>query len=353
MNIREPISDISQFVGRQNLISKVYSRIGASRPQSVSLVGDYKIGKTSLLNFLSDPATRSKYFDNAAEYYCFRISVTEELNSLEIFVQELCQQIAQGLESEFIFESIPESYDWFKRMVEMTSKRNRKIILFMDDFNLITQNESFPLEFFSFLRSLANNYNLAYVTTSYLDLQQLCVSKDVEESPFFNIFTNITIRAFDTDESEQFLQQSASAAVLNPSAKNLVKMYAGNFPFLLQIACDIANDLHADGQGTVQEKLFSQRFDSFCKAYFRTTWQNLNRDLQLTLQKIAFKNKIENQREYLVQELIQKQLVINGDSRLQIFSPSFLSFIKNVQDANGKPQQSIFSGFLRLIGLKR
>ncbi|MCB9059753.1 MAG: ATP-binding protein [Calditrichae bacterium] len=352
LSIHEPISDISQFVGRQNLINKVYSRIGAARPQSVSLVGDYKIGKTSLLNFLSDPVTRSKYFDDISEYYCLRLSVTEELNSLESFVKELCYQIAHGLESEFKFESILDSYDWFKRIVEMASKRNRKIILFMDDFNLITQNESFPLEFFSFLRSLANNYNVAYVTTSYLDLQQLCVSKDVEESPFFNIFTNITIRPFDPDETDQFLKQACEIAPLNTEkSKILVKAYAGNFPYLLQIACNVIHDQDTAQRGAIQDDLFKQKYESLTKKYFELTWQNLNNDLQVILRQIAHKIKIENPREYLVQELVQKQLLIIDDSQPKIFSPSFLSFIKDLDGANGK-SKSIFSGLLRLIGFK-
>jgi len=53
------------------------------------------------------------------------------------------------------------------------------------------------------MRSMANTYNVAYVTTSSETLQKLCVLKDVEESPFFNIFTNIALKPLSAAEVRQ------------------------------------------------------------------------------------------------------------------------------------------------------
>ena len=42
---RVAIKDPAQFFGRAREVSKIFSRIGASRPQSISVVGERRIGK--------------------------------------------------------------------------------------------------------------------------------------------------------------------------------------------------------------------------------------------------------------------------------------------------------------------
>ena len=103
----------------------------------------------------------------------------------ELFFSRLCSQLPSGCTTSDNF------YGDFHKRIETFHQSGKKVIVFLDDFHFITSNKNFPLEFFSFLRSMANNYNLAYVTTSFLELQKLCKVKEIQESPFFNIFTNM------------------------------------------------------------------------------------------------------------------------------------------------------------------
>lgn len=344
----------ARFVGRQTLINKVYSRIGAGRPQSVSLVGDYKIGKTALLNYLADISTQNRYLDDPKDYYCLQLAVKEETDSLDKFVELLCKSIAETVQSDFSFNSTTESYDWFKRIIETMSKRNKKFILFMDDFNLITQNEAFPLEFFSFLRSLANNYNVAYVTTSYLDLQQLCVSKDVEESPFFNIFTNITIKAFDEAEVEMFLQMASAEDNIDfKTYRELIFRYAGYFPYLLQIACaQIKECVENKIMATDLQEIFAEKFKKYTDDYFRKIWKDMPEDSKNVLKLVARNKKIDTTSQYLLQELSQKQLISTNNSKPQIFSPAFLDFIcKNTNSS--KTGSGLVAILVKIFGLRK
>ncbi|HSE99153.1 MAG TPA: ATP-binding protein, partial [Blastocatellia bacterium] len=52
---RVAIKDPRQFFGRSREVSKIFSRIGASRPQSISVVGERRIGKSSLLYYINHP----------------------------------------------------------------------------------------------------------------------------------------------------------------------------------------------------------------------------------------------------------------------------------------------------------
>jgi len=343
-NYQQPVTDISHFHGRKTIITKIYSRIGARRPQSVSIVGDYKAGKTSLLRFLADTSTQQQYLDDAENYFCLFIPVDDKGDSFENFVSYLCRAVSQVINADFQYSSIIESYNWLKNVVETKTAENKKFIFFMDDFNLITQNEAFPLEFFSFLRSLANNFNMAYVTSSYLDLQQLCVSKDVEESPFFNIFTNISLRPFDPDETDNFLLNfTLNGKEIASAEKEMILDYTGHFPYLLQLAGSIFSEKNNSDQ---QENLFKEDFYKKAKEYFSKIWKQFDNDFRKILVQAILSRKIDKDQNYLLQELIQKNYIYLKNNKPHIFSPAFSRFIA---EQNNIHTVNFFTGLLNKI----
>ena len=328
-NYNDPITDTDDFIGRAAIINKIFSRIGAGRPQSVSIVGEYKIGKTSLLNYIINNDIQRKYFSNPENYCCLLLPVKQCTGSLKDFVNKLCMLVSQGTSIPCTPGTIAENYDWFKHTVESITKQNKKLILFFDDFNLITQNTEFPLEFFSFMRSLANNFNVAYVTTSYLDLQQLCSSKDIEESPFFNIFTNVTLRAFDPKDFDCFIEQIGGNGVLkSEDYKHLLSEMTGNFPFLLQIGKSVLSKITGINKELTEiEKILAQGVLVKAKDYFNYIWSNLSQDQQTILQYIACSRKIKSSQQYIVNELLYKQLLVENRDGFSIFSRTFKKYI--------------------------
>ncbi|HEY7544350.1 MAG TPA: ATP-binding protein, partial [Blastocatellia bacterium] len=65
---RVAIKDPRQFFGRAREVSKIFSRIGASRPQSISVVGERRIGKSSLLQYINNPEVRLRHLDRPASF---------------------------------------------------------------------------------------------------------------------------------------------------------------------------------------------------------------------------------------------------------------------------------------------
>lgn len=328
-NYQRPVLEISEFFGRENIISKIYSRIGATRPQSVSIVGDYKIGKTSLLSYLVQTEIQKQFLDNPGNYIFLFISIRDsQTKSLHDFVQALCKAISKQVGNDYFFTSIAESYTWFKRVVETLTKKGKKFILFMDDFNLITQNRDFPLEFFSFLRSLANNFNVAYVTSSYQDLQKLCASKDIEESPFFNIFSNITLRAFTPDVVRKIIDQKGVNGKIGLEGQiKLIQKYAGQFPYLVQLAGDVIYNLHEISKDSVLIEKFKEIFSEKSENYFCIVWDNLEEDYKVLLELIVSRGKISESQQYIVKELIRNNYIIQQGWEFTLFSPLFTEFI--------------------------
>jgi len=343
-NYLQPVTDIKNFIGRVSLASKIYSRIGAGRPQSVSIVGDLKIGKTSLINYLTDPQIMKTYLDSPASYIFIKISISENnIETLEQFVKLLSDQISQ--KSEYPFDNTLSYYDWFKKAAEALTKEGRKLIIFLDDFNLITQNENFPLEFFSFLRSMANNYNVAYVTTSYHDLQKLCISKDVEESPFFNIFTNMTLRAFEKDKAQDFIRKHCPD-ISSENSDILIK-YAGRFPYQLKVACNTLKKIQNNGNAQNPEEPFSESFYNEIKEYFNLLFSRFNPEHQKILQHFMSTGRIPDQYSFLFSDLERKDYTYKNGKKAGLYSPSFERFI--IEKFNIPSNQNSSSSFFSKI----
>jgi len=54
----------NDFYGRKKEVRKIYSRLDAPQPQSISIVGDRRIGKSSLLNYIYTKNNRKQYMQN-------------------------------------------------------------------------------------------------------------------------------------------------------------------------------------------------------------------------------------------------------------------------------------------------
>ncbi len=356
----QPVSDPQNFYGRQSLVSKVYSRIGADRPQSISLVGDPRIGKTSFIWYVLHEKTKHKYLRDAENYIYIYIPISTEKNlNFENFSQYFCQIIYREVQKHMELKKYSLKYDTIKHIVEELHQRGKKIILFFDNFNLVTLNKSIPLEFFSFLRSLANNYNLAYITTSYQDLQQLCSSKDIEESPFFNIFTNMTIKPLEREEARQLILEPARRhnVSLEKEAEEILSV-AGTFPLFLQLACHLIykNKITHPQSDAINDTNFLNIYRSSIRPYFQEIWQHFSGDEKLIFQLILENKKLPAHLQYLIRNLERKNYIITRNGSTRLFSPTFEQFLTQeirVSSGSEKHRRAIPNILNRLVGYIR
>ena len=336
-NYNSPITDPEHFIGRRALVSKIYARIGAGRPQSVSIVGDIKIGKSSLLGYLAHETTKREMLNNPEEYiYLYIPCRTENQFTLGTFTGTIYRMTRKYAENSSQ-ESIEVEYNYFKRMVENLHKQNKKIILFLDDFNLITLNPEFPLEFFSFLRSLANNYNLAYITTSYEDLQKLCVSKDIEESPFFNIFTNMSLRGLDPSDIDSLFRQFSSDVEHSIEGYiNYLTNLVGSGPYPLQMACYYLEKFKKEyGEFTPDIKdQFETLLSENLQDYHQQLWQHMEDSHQSILSCLAVGKQIPQSKQYLIRDLNKKRYILNENGKSQFASSLLKNFVIENSDAS-------------------
>ena len=325
---RNMIRDMRLFFGRKKEIATIYSRLGAARPQSVSIVGERRIGKSSLLYHINDQERRRAYLKDCTSYIFIFMDFQEKRRGS---VQEFFGSIFAALKTEAGGKIGPlpkPGYDGFKGVCEKLDRKGMKLVLLFDEFESITKNKNFEPEFFAFLRSLANNYNVAYVTSSVKNLQELCHNREISDSPFFNIFSNLNLTAFTENEARQFVSQPSKNAghPLEEHFDTVVEL-AGFFPFYMAIACSILFDFdleQADPRKTVLENV-EELFLDEAGMHFQFILSSLSGEEIKTCRKIVDRQSLGDIDKYIVKDLFKRGYLIKNDPEdgARLFSRTF------------------------------
>lgn len=296
---REPLKGQSGFYNRASEITRIASRIAADRPQSVSVVGGPRTGKTSIINCLCDPAKQEQYLEDPSRYLYLCLCLKEHTpTSPEAFfrlLQVALQNKGQG--------AMAPNYEGFSDFVKKLMQEGKKLVIFFDDFDQVTLHQGFPIDFFSFMRSIANSNDVGYVTTSYAPLQQLCHTEAIEESPFFNIFTTVNLESFKPEEARRLVEEPARLAGAPLGAEvEWVLEWGGVSPYLLQLAAGIAFEARAGG-GLAREELADRVFKE-ARDHLDLIWTKHFPDPQReVLQTVCAGKAVERRHQYAADSL--------------------------------------------------
>jgi len=332
---RVAIRDPKHFVGRRREIGKIFSRIGASRPQSIAVVGDRRIGKSSLLNQIFNSDVRASHLERPDDYVFLFIDLQQRkhIAPVDLF-QDIFGQLAEALGEEFP-AGIVADFDGMRKVLGKFRQIGRKLIILFDEFDAVTTNSRFDLDFYSFLRAAANNYDVAYVTSSARDLQDLCHTAQIADSPFFNIFTNVYLRTLAPPEVRQLVIDNSAAVdvPLEPYFDRIVEI-AGAFPFFLQIACSswfeaLTEETPADRVDAVARELFLDE----ARGHFRFIWEHFEADHRDVIRTLLTGGQVDAQKNHVLDDLRRNGYVTDGPDGPRTFSSAFVDAISRALPA--------------------
>ena len=159
------------------------------------------------------------------------------------------KKVIINLEKSKVVNSIGISF--LLEVIEKLNEKGKRLVMLMDEFESITTNPNFDMKFFSFLRYLANNFKVAFVTSSYNELQQMCHDKDIADSPFFNIFSNLLLRSFTREEALELIRvPSERETVPLAQYSDRILELSGLFPMFIQIACSNVFEYLVENEGS-------------------------------------------------------------------------------------------------------
>jgi hypothetical protein len=352
-----PILDPSHFIGRDDEIRQIVNRLLSSGHDSTSVVGPRRMGKSSLLQRLSNPLTAINYGLDITKYILVYIDLqgSNDITPFRLW-KRILQQIQNNISVQSIIVKIKwllqqDSIDRFDLEDIFDSIKNERLhlVLFLDEFESITLNKNFSYDFFGGLRSLACMKPLSMVTASQCELIDICYSDEIKSSPFFNIFASVLLRPFNNSHMEAFFTKFSDLSSPYPLSaidKHWLKTLGGTYPFYLQMAGfylfeakqlykqDKEANNHASNNSIYYYLV--NNFDHQASAHFRYMWDHCSEKQKITLLVILILckkgesrkagprleeiSRIFPQGREEVTKLIDKGVILDMDQHLTLFS---------------------------------
>ena len=334
---RGPIRDPAYFVGRQHALDQILALL--ANTQSVSIVGPRRIGKTSLLMHLSNPAVYAQA-GIAPERVCFVFVDCDgwpQVTQADVYAL-LLEELRDALEAAGHCVALPDqpaqaSYRTFEQAIRAVVRQQIQLVFMLDEFDALSKNQHLDTDFFSSLRALATRHRVAYITSSTRPLLDLTYTQaNVLSSPFFNFFAQIRLALLDDDEAAELLSRLSArgGAPFSPATADALRGLAGPHPLLLQIAAyhafetlarrpGAAEDLDAEAQG---------HFLSDAQAHWTYFWSILAPQDQrlLALLPLLWRSDPAG-----VKRLEHAALVVRRGAEVAPLSASFAAFVGQQQ----------------------
>ncbi len=348
---RTMIKHPDDFFGRSQEVKRIYARFNATPPGSISVVGQRKIGKSSLLNYVYSRANRQKFLEHPDKMVMVFLDLQRDTGmSMETFVRTLIGIAELELRGRIDLTGCAHNLDGVRDLVQRLDSGGFRLVLVLDEFETVTTNANFTLEFFSFLRYLANHFNVAYLTSSERDLQQLCHTKEISDSPFFNIFSALQVSVFKRDEAETLIKVPSERVgkPLGAYADTIIDM-AGRFPFFIQMACSHAIE-YLDEHPETSEPDFKEvrrRFYEEARLHFRYIWEGFDEHERSTVLRVATGKSLPDALRHVLSELESRNLAETEGGRSKLFASAFDEFVR--LEAGASVKQPLLQ---RLFGKK-
>lgn len=315
------------FFGREQEMQRIEEMLSGDRPQCVSIVGERRIGKSSLVNRVfhkikNDKNTRAVYID------CDEID--GDCQTKDRFFQSLNQAFCDA-EKEKQEGNLFDNYSSFKAFVKRQGGNGVKTIIFIDEFEHLPEHSFADDTFFSNLRALANapDNRLAFVSVSKTALKEL-THQAVKSSGFWNIFESGYLGLLE-HESIVKLRRCGfekTGFSLTKEEEEKIHYYAGNYPYFNQVACSFAWDTGRNN-ATVDWKSLEVQL----RPHYKEIWDNRKTEEQKLLKDLKGINAKE---EFILNDLLARGLVILVEKTYSPFSGYFAELIDKLFEVKKK-----------------
>lgn len=287
---RGAIRSAAFFHGRQAEINQILGLI--YNGQSVSLIGPRRIGKSSLLLHLTNDSIREPY-QLQSPHAIFVMLDCQELGGSpeeEVYEAILLGIIDAAIDAGLSFSDTPYpgTYRALDRALRQINNKNIPVVVMLDEFELLANNEHLTPYFFARLRGLTTKYGLAFLTASQRPLFSISAKEEILSSPFFNIFVTLPLGLFSEGEATTLLDTrlDGNEVFFPKMLKEYLLELVGPHPFFLHVAGYHAYQELVDNDKPIDDQFLStieQPIELEAESHLGYLWQNLNAEEQLAL----------------------------------------------------------------------
>jgi hypothetical protein len=239
------ITDPDQFIGRRAELEQIVARLNGSQPQGSAVVGARRIGKSSLLHYLTRPRPAETLRPRAGLGLVYLSAAAGNCDSPAHFRLTLLRRLLQAQPLDHRSDDGKWLTDWQQRLAsaadcswdearQALDNLPHHPVVCLDEFEALLA-DPFDDRFFNALRSWANEGLLSWVTASAQPLPALAKLHG-HTSPFFNILGTVALAGFsDIEVSELFDRANETPYPFTAADRRQLRDLAGNHPYHLQI----------------------------------------------------------------------------------------------------------------------
>jgi len=367
---RRPTDNPQEFIGRRALVRAIAQLVGAQTPQSCYVVGERRIGKTSLLRFMTDPKGALAEMDTllAPGQYIFVYI------DLEIFWQggaKMGQEDIRLPFFRFLFAKMDQAVQKHLNAIHQLELANRLhahfshyhdstalntltfIVEGIDEYLclLLEKPQAIPLTLVLVLdevdaiikegigytlRSLMLDRRLAYLLAAERPLEKLDPSGVL--SPLYNICTPLRLGLLDENEAEKLVielaqQAGATSFPSNQADLDYILHIGGRHPDFIKVAAKHIFEARENLQSCTAPEAWYAAICFDLEAVCHTLWCSLAEStdepsLQPLIIRLVEDHPLDRYEEFLLRLVIERGFVSMTDNdKPSLFSPVFKDYV--------------------------
>ncbi len=326
------------FFGREREMRRIADMLSGETPQCVSIIGERRIGKSSLANRVIHKLRTAAGTADTRAVYLDCDGLPADCLSKDQFFQFLNQKFLEAAAdapvpltgshepSEKGQKNLFVDYPSFKAFIGDAGRKGFKTVIFLDEFEHLPCEEKknkHPFAddtFFSNLRAMANDpaNRLAFVSLSKTNLKEL-THRSIQSSGFWNIFQEKALGLLDPGSIAAlrrvgFAQEGFSLA---PGELEKIHYYAGDFPFLNQVVCGFLWDARRSKVVLDWDDLEVELLP-----FYEKLWEDRSREEQKLLK------NLKNKEDMALKILKSRGIIIKEGERCRPFSGCFSHLIE-------------------------
>jgi uncharacterized protein len=265
------LTEAKFFVGRKAEIKTVMGLMTNSQPTSVNILGNSRIGKSSLLYQISHTYENSLavYDRQPTEFVVVYLSLADaRCQGVNSFYQEIAdkllirQSVLANVNLADPLRLKPLDTSVFNRAMESWKKASILPVICLDDFDYLLKNlEQFDDKFYDNLRYLINQNLLMLIVASKKSIKEYR-RKYKLTSNFFDVTQQVKLDVFSDSESCDLVRLPHGCPALSETRQKTALAWGKNHPYLLQLAGLCLWEAH---QQDYPESLAEEKFRALSK----------------------------------------------------------------------------------------
>jgi len=339
--------DVEGFVGRQHEVRLVFEQVTNRVRGCVAVIGERRIGKTSLLHYVAAPDVIRRWnLDEQSAIFLFVDCGAIAPMTTTRFWQDILHRMRRELERRRRHAGLVEKVNAIigqsdirtadiEFLLEDLRDDNLLLVMLLDEFEWVVrtdpESEAPTRELLGGIRALINHASraLSLIVATRRPLDEICRGLRFMGSPFYNNFVYLHLRPFSSPEAESLLEQMLknTGVVFSPAVRTLIDELAGTHPLLLQAAAACVFDAQqAAGTAAIDRRLVLERFMDLTDHQWEDLWRWSSAEEQEVLMRLAKHVQdgaaLLDERPNERRSLTKRGLVVGEPGAYRLFSPT-------------------------------